>query len=151
MVNIGVGYTLPFKVVGAPWIDAEKFAEHLNAQHFPGVRFKPFHYRPFYGRFAKEDCHGVLIVVEDSETFRPVATQYLIIGILKSLYPKQFETALNKSQHRRKMFAKVNGTDEIWKTIQDEKYIVWKLKKFDEEKRQKFKKTRKRYLIADYQ
>ena len=26
MVNIGVGYTLPFKVVGAPWIDAEAFA-----------------------------------------------------------------------------------------------------------------------------
>jgi len=38
MVNIGVGYTLPFKCVGAPWIDGEAFAEQLNAQNFPGVR-----------------------------------------------------------------------------------------------------------------
>ena len=42
MVNIGVGYTLPFKVVGAPWIDAEAFAEKLNSQHLRGVHFFPF-------------------------------------------------------------------------------------------------------------
>ncbi len=61
IVNIGVGYTLPFKVVGAPWIDAETFAHHLNAQKFPGVHFHPFHYRPFFGRFAHQTCHGVFI------------------------------------------------------------------------------------------
>ena len=35
LVNIGIGFTLPFKVVGAPWIDAKKFAQALNAKNFP--------------------------------------------------------------------------------------------------------------------
>ncbi len=34
IVSIGIGYTLPFKVVGAPWIDADAFANKLNAQNF---------------------------------------------------------------------------------------------------------------------
>jgi uncharacterized protein YbbC (DUF1343 family) len=104
MVNIGVGYTLPFKIVGAPWIDANQFAEALNKQHYPGVKFLPFHYTPFFGRFAKEECHGVLIRVEDPKTYKPVATQYLIIGLLKSLYPKKFEEALKASSLRKEMF-----------------------------------------------
>lgn len=47
IVNIGVGYTLPFKVMGAPWIKAHELAEQLNKQRFPGVYFHPFFYRPF--------------------------------------------------------------------------------------------------------
>ncbi len=47
VVNIGVGYTLPFKLVGAPWIHAEEFAAKLNAQKYPGVHFQPFHYNRF--------------------------------------------------------------------------------------------------------
>ncbi|MGE5196163.1 MAG: exo-beta-N-acetylmuramidase NamZ domain-containing protein, partial [Anaerolineae bacterium] len=40
-VNIGIGYTQPFKLVGAPWIDADHFAEQLNAQKLPGTFFVP--------------------------------------------------------------------------------------------------------------
>lgn len=54
LVNIGVGYTLPFKLVGAPWIDADQFASVMNKQNLPGVSFKPFHYRPFFGKFARK-------------------------------------------------------------------------------------------------
>ena len=36
LVNIGVGYTLPFKVIGAPWINGEEFATKLNQQKLPG-------------------------------------------------------------------------------------------------------------------
>ena len=32
LVNIGIGYTQPFKLVGAPWIRAEAFAERLDAE-----------------------------------------------------------------------------------------------------------------------
>jgi len=39
IVNIGVGYTLPFSLVGAPWIDKENFAKKLNKQKLPGGIF----------------------------------------------------------------------------------------------------------------
>lgn len=147
MVSIGVGYPLPFKVVGAPWINADVFAAKLNAQEFPGVRFHPFHFQPFYGSYAKEECHGVLIVITDQRRFLPVSTQYLLIGILKSLYPKQFRDALQKTAHRKEMFSKVNGTEEVWRLMHEEPYIVWKLKELDHVKREQFKQKRGRYLL----
>ncbi|MEN9653949.1 MAG: uncharacterized protein RL235_61, partial [Chlamydiota bacterium] len=30
LTNIGIGFTLPFKIVGAPWISATEFAQKLN-------------------------------------------------------------------------------------------------------------------------
>ena len=62
--------------------------------------------------------------------YQPIATQYLILGFLKSLYPKEFQKALEDSSHREEMFNKVNGTAEIYRIIKDEKYITWKLKDF---------------------
>jgi len=47
IVNIGIGYTLPFKLVGAPWVEAEKFADALNQQKLPGVYFSLFITVPF--------------------------------------------------------------------------------------------------------
>lgn len=147
MVSIGVGYPLPFKIVGAPWIDADIFAAKLNAQQFPGVRFHPFHFKPFYGSFTGQECHGVLIVITDDRKYLPVSTQYLLIGILKSLYPRQFKNSLQKASHRKEMFSKVNGTDEVWRLMQSEPYIVWKLKELDHAKRERFKMKREKYLL----
>jgi len=150
IVNTGIGYTLPFKLVGAPWIDAKHFAQQLNHQKFPGVYFEPFYYRPFYGRFAHEDCEGVLIVVTNPLTYKPVSTQYLLIGMLKSLYPKKFKESLENSSDRKSMFCKVNGTEKIYQIIHDEKNIVWKLRSFQEKEREDFAIQRKKYLISSY-
>jgi len=151
LVNIGVGYTLPFKLVGAPWIDADKFAATLNQQKFPGVHFAPFHYRPFYGKFAQEDCQGVLIVVTNPETFRPVTTQYMIMGILKSLYPKEFKAAMLAAKGRVEIFNKVSGTDEVFRIIAETPHIVWPLKTLHLKEREAFMTIRSKYLIDDYE
>lgn len=150
IVNIGIGYTLPFKIVGAPWINGQKFADALNSQKFPGVSFKPIYFQPFYGRFAKEECQGVMIVITDRLAYRPVCTQYLVLGMLKSLYPKQFRDALTKSQNRREMFNKVNGTDKIYNILAKEPFVVWKLKGVHEKERENFLLRRKKYLIPSY-
>lgn len=149
-VSIGIGYTSPFKLVGAPWIDAEKFAHHLNAQKFPGVYFKPFYFKPFYGRFAHEDCKGVLIFVTDPLIYKPVCTQYLIIGILKSLYPDKFKEAFAAGKSRKEMFCKVNGTEEVYRMMAESKNIVWKLRSLHEKEREAFLSVRKKYLITSY-
>lgn len=150
LVNIGIGYTLPFKVVGAPWIDARSFAKHLNSQKFPGVHFEPFHYRPFYGRYAKEDCKGVLIVVTDPLRYKPVSTQYLLLGMLKSLYPEKFQEAAETMKKRKETLCKLNGSEGIYKIITEEKNIVWKLCGYQSKDREAFLKKRQKYLIADY-
>lgn len=151
VVNIGIGYTLPFKLVGAPWIDAEDFAAKLNAQKYPGVYFQSFYYQPFFGRFAHEQCQGVLIMVTDPLTFKPVSTQYLIIGMLKSLYPVQFQQALADAHKRKRMFCLVNGTEEVYRIIHESQYIIWKLRELHQKEREDFMIKRKKYLITSYQ
>lgn len=150
LVNIGVGYTLPFKVIGAPWIDAKRFAQQLNAQKFPGVHFHPFHYRPFFGRFSGQDCHGVLIMITDPQTYLPVTTQYLLIGMLKSLYPLAFKKALEASTDRQEMFNKVNGTAEVYRLLKDENYFIWKLRALHQSERTLYLQKRAKYLIPEY-
>ncbi|MFT4552983.1 MAG: hypothetical protein ACI9S8_001615 [Chlamydiales bacterium] len=150
IVSIGIGYTLPFKLVGAPWVDADIFAKHLNKQNLPGVHFQPFHYKPFYGKFQGKDCHGIRIIITNPAIYKPVSTQYLIIGILKSLYPSKFKEGLKKSAHRKEMFCKVNGTEEVYQIISEKKYVGWALIALHEERRHKFLKLRKKYLNPQY-
>lgn len=148
IVNIGIGYTLPFKVIGAPWIHAHKFAKELNEQRLAGVKFMPFYYRPFYGKYKNEDCQGVKILITDPRRYRPLAVQYLMIGILKSLYPKQFEKALAQvGEVEKKSFCQVSGNDEMLQILTKEKYVAWKLILFQEEERKAFLEKRKKYLL----
>ncbi len=148
IVNIGVGYTLPFKVVGAPWIDADLFAKNLNQQKLPGVLFVPFHYRPFYGSYKEKTCHGVLIKITDEHVYKPLTVQYCLIGILKTLYKKEVLSKLTiLSQSKRDMFNKVNGNDVIFKYLINEQYPSWKLIEFQKNDRQNFLKIREKYLL----
>jgi uncharacterized protein YbbC (DUF1343 family) len=150
LVNIGVGYTLPFKLIGAPWIDAEPFARELNRHKLPGVTFLPFHFRPFFGRFKMEDCQGVQIIITDPLRYKPVSTQYLIIGILKNLYPEEFKKALVAAKKRKEMFCKVNGTEEIYRIIAEQEHIIWPLRAVHQKEKEAFLLQRKKYLQPEY-
>jgi uncharacterized protein YbbC (DUF1343 family) len=151
MINIGIGYTLPFKVIGAPWIDAKKFAKELNDQNLPGVSFVPFHYRPFYGTYKGEECHGVLIVLNDPKIYQPVAVQYVVLGLLKSLYPKEFGEKLNLLKASQKeLFCKANGTEEVYQILLNNKYPCWKLTNWNKKQREEFLLLRKKYLFTGY-
>jgi uncharacterized protein YbbC (DUF1343 family) len=147
IANIGIGYTLPFKIVGAPWIQASVFAEKLNAQKLPGVYFYPFHFRPFYGSYKDVSCEGVLIQVTDPKNYHPVSVQYLLLGMLKSLYPEEFLKRLEKSKNSIDLFCKANGTDMIYKILLEEKYPAWKLIEFQKNERDLFLEKRKKFLL----
>lgn len=149
MLNIGIGFTLPFKVAGAPWVKAKEFAQKLNAQKLPGVHFQPFYFRPFFGLYKGIDCQGVLIQIQDPTIYRPLAVQYLILGMLKSLYPEEFLKRLNASS-RKDLFCKANGTERVYEILLKEKYAAWKLIDLDRAEREAFLEKRKKYLLPVY-
>lgn len=148
LVNTGVGYTTPFKVIGAPWIDAEKLAFHLNQQGFPGVLFIPTHFKPFYGVLKNRDCHGVKIVVTHPHKIMPVQTQFLLIGMLKSLYPQEFKAAF--SGVKKESFCKIAGREEVYTILLQERFAIYKLKSLCMKDRKLFLKKRCKYLLTDY-
>lgn len=148
VVSIGIGYTLPFKVIGAPWIQAEEFAATLNKQKLSGVRFVPFHFRPHYGLFKSEPCQGALIVITNKHTFRPLMVQYLLLGVLKSMYPSYVKTSLDSLDNVRKNhFCKACGNSEMLSLLISEKYAAWKLIEYQKSERELFTVLRKKYLL----
>jgi uncharacterized protein YbbC (DUF1343 family) len=152
LVNIGVGYTLPFKVIGAPWIDGKKLADHLNNQKLKGVHFAPFSYKPFFGLYAKEECSGVLLQITDHASFMPVDVQFLILGALKSLYPKKVSAILKGvSKEKRDLFCKAVGNDTVLKLLESEETIAWKLIDMSQSESKGFVQKRQKYLFQEYQ
>ena len=86
--------------------------------------FIPFHFRPFYGRYKAEDCQGVHILITQPSVYQPVTVQYLLIGILKSLYPKRFQEALKGlTPQEKQSFCKISGDDTILDILTNEKFV----------------------------
>ncbi len=111
-MSIGVGYTLPFKMVAAPWIDGQELSRRLNALKLPGLQFRPISAKPFYSTFKGENVSGVEIYVTDKEQAPLSLTQFYIMQELADMYPdkKAFDIG---DKSRYKMFDKVTGSPEI--------------------------------------
>ncbi len=115
-VNIGVGYTLPFQIMGAPWIDADSLATALNALRLPGIEFRPIYFKPYYSVFKGELCEGVQIHILDYKVARLSEVQFLVVQEMMRLWPERnwFELC---NQKRFNMFDKVCGTGYIRETF----------------------------------
>lgn len=150
IVSIGIGYTLPFKVVAAPWIEGEYFAKKLNEQNFAGVCFVPIHFTPFTGKYAKEECHGVLIIIKNVQEYKPLAVQFLLLGMIKSLYPEEFRKRLLVEKQKVEGFCRACGTDKVYQLLQKKGPVVWPLQKISSEGTKNFLERRKKYLIKSY-
>lgn len=111
-ISVGVGYTEPFKLFAADWIDAEKLTERLNARNLPGMMFRPIHIRPFYSTGQGKNYEGVEVYVTDVEKAPLSLTQFYVMEELADMYPdkKIFDIADPK---RFNMFDKVCGSKQI--------------------------------------
>jgi len=146
LVNIGVGYTLPFKLVGAPWIDAEAFAAALNGKDLPGVFFKPFYYKPYYMHYKDEMCQGVRILITNERKIRPVEVDYHIIATLMKMYPEQFNFELEGAKRRTRMFDLANGTDRVRKMFEQGRSAETIIADYQADLKT-FKRKRAKYLL----
>ncbi len=111
-MNIGVGYTEPFKLFCATWVDADSLSQRLNARNIPGVMFRPIHIKPFYAFGKGENLEGVEFYVTDKDAAPLSLTQFYVMEEIADMYPdhKAFDIA---PAARLKMFDKVTGSLEI--------------------------------------
>jgi uncharacterized protein YbbC (DUF1343 family) len=111
-VSIGVGYTLPFQIIGAPWINAEQLATSMNNLKLPGLEFRPIYFKPFYAVFKDENCQGVQIHILNYRKARLSEVQFYLMQELNKLYPDK-AVFNNANKDRFNMFDKVSGSDQI--------------------------------------
>ncbi len=89
-VSEGRGTTRPFELIGAPWVDAYRLAEAMNALELPGVRFRPVYFTPTFSKYQGELCAGIQLHVCDRLALRPVAIGVHLIQVLRRLHPERF-------------------------------------------------------------
>lgn len=113
-MSIGVGYTLPFQIFCAEWIDATRFTNALNALNLQGIRFRPLHIKPFYATLAGKNIQGAQVYIMDYKAARLAEIQFYVMQVIAELYPDKAVFA-NADKGRFGMFDKVSGSDYIRK------------------------------------
>ncbi len=111
-VSIGVGYTLPFQLFAAEWINADSLASGMNSLKLPGVIFRPVHYKPYYSTLQGKMVHGVQIHLTDATVAPLSLLQFYLMQEAHRLWPDRniFEMC---DPSRLAMFDKVCGTDSV--------------------------------------
>ena len=109
-MNIGIGYTLPFQVFGATWLDPEKLKARLESYGLPGVAFRTIWFKPFSGSAKGELVGGLQFFFTEYEKARITEVQFYVIQAVAELYPnkKAFDVISGYG-----LFDKVCGTDYV--------------------------------------
>ena len=86
----GRGTTRPFELIGAPWIDGERYAEAMNARALPGIHFRPVFFEPTFQKHARQSCGGCQLHVTDRNVFLPVRTTVEMLDEFRRQDPAKF-------------------------------------------------------------
>lgn len=93
LLSEGRGHTRPFEIVGAPYVDGNKWAEEatreLRDAGYTGFHLRPLVFRPTFHKHHGQSCGGVQIHVTDRETFRPVMVSVALLKAAWRLWPSE--------------------------------------------------------------
>lgn len=114
-MNVGIGYTLPFQVFGATWLDPDRLKECLDSYNLPGVSFRIIWFKPFSGSQKGQLVKGLQYFFTDYDEARITETQFYVMQAVAQVHPdkKAFEIISGCG-----LFDKVCGTDYVRKEFQ---------------------------------
>ena len=140
-MNIGIGYTLPFQVFGAVWLDPLKLKERLDGVE--GVSFRPIWYRPFSGTLQGRLVGGLQFFFTDYRKARITEVQFHVMEAVAQLYPdrKAFEVISGYG-----LFDKVCGTDYVRKTF-SQRYRFDDIREYWRKDESSFRELSQKYHI----
>jgi uncharacterized protein YbbC (DUF1343 family) len=141
-ISNGVGYTLPFEIVGSPKTDGAQLAEALRKfwPESPALRFRPVRFKPFYATFKTEPCQGVQILADPRTAPSLLEINYRLLEAMDA------PALLAGAEKRFEMFDKVSGTDEARRILMEKGDLKplfdrWK------QKSEAFREKRKGWLL----
>jgi len=140
----GRGTDLPFKLIGAPWLDNQKLFDQLVKNKHPLDDFKITQFTPQsilaakYPKYDGEDCFGLSI----NNLENPFDWTIKLLAIIKSLHPEQF--MFLESNFVDKLY----GSDGLRLSISENRNINILIENFQNHKGE-FLQKREKYLIYD--
>ncbi|MFX4272581.1 exo-beta-N-acetylmuramidase NamZ family protein [Propionibacteriaceae bacterium Y1685] len=85
----GRGTTLPFELLGAPYVD-HRWAKELNQVGLPGVEFREAYFTPTMSKNEGEVCGGVQVHVTDPYKVASIEVTTHMFTTARDLYPDDF-------------------------------------------------------------
>ncbi len=142
-MNIGIGYTLPFQVFGATWLDPDKLKTCLDSYDLPGVSFRTIWFKPFSGSQQGKIVKGLQYFFTDYEKARITETQFHVMQAVAELYPdkRAFEVITGYG-----LFDKVCGTDYV-RTEFQKRYQFEDIRDYWRKDEEAFRTLSQRYYI----
>ena len=144
-VSIGVGYTQPFELFAAEWIDADQLSQNLNKLELAGVLFRPVHYKPYYSVSKGKMIHGVQLHFTDVHKAPLSLIQFYVLQELHKLNPEKNVFKMCEST-RINMFDKVCGAKKI-RTEFSKNFLVSDIMELWTEPAGKFAEETKKYWL----
>jgi uncharacterized protein YbbC (DUF1343 family) len=145
--NQGIGYTLPFELVGAPWADGAVLSRYLNSRGLAGMYFRPTSYRPTTADTVSIRYEGVQLHVMERDKVNFTAVAYAVLEALPRLFP-EYNIFLRAKPERLEMFDKVNGTYEVRRQLMNGVTTEELLRSVDQQ-RAVFMIKREKYLLYE--
>lgn len=142
-ISEGRGTTLPFELVGAPFINPKDLEEKLNALHLPGVYFRRHYFTPTFSKHEKELCGGVQVHIINRKEFLPVHTGWAMLDVIRHMYPNDFKILPPYKEGGKCMLQFNTGCNYI---MEDKYSLKEQFAILDHDKKE-FKATRDKYLL----
>lgn len=116
----GRGTTKPFELIGAPYIDADQYANALNALGLPGVYFRSCVFLPTFQKHGGKACGGIQIHVTNRETFRPAISGIAVVKTAFDMYGDEFKwkNPPYEYEYDKNPFDVIAGTSKIREAIE---------------------------------
>lgn len=89
-IATGRGTTIPFELLGAPYIESEKLAARLSQYGVKHIDFTPFTFTPTERQFANEPCNGLRFNALNRDKLRIMDAGIALAQILHQDYPDAY-------------------------------------------------------------
>lgn len=140
-VSVGRGTPKVFRFVGAPWIDAKRMSNAMNAALLDGVDFSPGEFTPTKSAYKGELCRGVVLRITDRDRLRPLSVYRKLDAYLRKTYPDRF-------RYRWPETKQMVGTERFHRIIEDGgSEEADRIEALFEEGADKFRKDRQDFLL----
>jgi uncharacterized protein YbbC (DUF1343 family) len=87
----GRGTTIPFELVGAPFIYPFQLADEMKRQDHPGLFFRPMRFVPTFDKWRGQSCGGIAIHIVDAYAARSFAATVAILAATRKLWPSEMQ------------------------------------------------------------
>ena len=148
-ISEGRGTTMPFLMVGAPWIETKELEQKLEKeyqeQNLQGFKLRKCKFTPVYSKHEDKECEGIQFHIFNRESLVPFQIGLVLIKSIKELYPSEFDWRVGEGKN---FFDLLTAADQF-RNLLEKNVSTEELIDLSKEGVQEFKDLREKYIIYE--